>query len=348
MALIFRKHAIAAGLLVLAAHLFLLPLNVLAIPVSEYQQNLKNAVAALEALYEMDEEDAQYDAKFHQTIDGIRTTLPQQQAVQIGDESIHVSNVEIHQLVDQLEQSEDQFDEMRPLIDKLNAIEQRVGERQSMVASGESKGWSKSRLESILARPEYATGERGPNALTRLLRDIIAWIENLFPKRQPMEPTRAMSVSRVVTIIVIACAVLLLVYVARLLLTRFKLSRRYKAPRKREARIVLGERLEPEETSTNLLSEAETLAKLGELRAAIRKAYIALLVELGDRKIISLAQHKTNRDYLRGLRDVPQLHSQMRGLTDRFERHWYGFAEASENDWQEFRAGYLAALQTGK
>ena len=348
MALIFRKHAVVVGLMMLAAHLFLLPPNVAAIPASEYQQNLKTAVAALEALYEMDEDDAEYDAKFQQIIEGIRTTLPQQQAVEIGEESIQINNAEIHHLVDRLEHSEEQIDEIGQLIDKLNAIEQRVADRQAMPASGESKGWAKSRLESILARPEYATGERGPNALTRLLRDIIAWFENLFPKRQPMESGRAVSVSRVVLIVVIACAVALLVYVARLLLGRFRVSKRYKAPGKREARIVLGERLEPEETSTNLLSEAESLAKRGELRAAIRKAYIALLVELGDRKIISLAQHKTNRDYLRGLRDVPQLHSQMRGLTDRFERHWYGFAEASENDWQEFRAGYLAALQTGK
>ena len=348
MALIFRKHTFVAGLMVLVAHLFLIPLDVAAIPVTEYQQNLKNAVAALEALYEMDVEDAEYEAKFRQTVENIRTTLPQQQAVEIGEESIQVNNAEIHQLVEKLEQSEEQIDEMRQLIDKLNAIEQRVADRQAMTASGETKGWAKSRLESILARPEYATGERGPNALTRFLRDIIAWFENLFPKPQPMEPARAMSVSRVVVIIVIACAALLLLYVLKLLLTRFRVSKRFKAPKKREARIVLGERLEPEETSTNLLSEAESLAKRGELRAAIRKAYIALLVELGDRKIISLAQHKTNRDYLRGLRDVPQLHSQMRGLTDRFERHWYGFAEASENDWQEFRAGYLAALQTGK
>ena len=110
-------------------------------------------------------------------------------------------------------------------------------------------------------------------------------------------------------------------------------------------RVRLGERLEPEQTATDLLSEAEELARRGELRAAIRKAYIALLVELGDRKFISLAQHKTNRDYLNALRSVPQLHSRMRGLTDSFERHWYGFANATENDWQEFRTGYLAARQ---
>ena len=101
-----------------------------------------------------------------------------------------------------------------------------------------------------------------------------------------------------------------------------------------------------EATATDLLSEAEALARQGDLRAAFRKAYIALLVELGDRKMISLAHHKTNRDYLNSLRSVPQLHSRMRGLTDSFERHWYGFANATPNDWQDFRAGYLAALQT--
>jgi hypothetical protein len=109
----------------------------------------------------------------------------------------------------------------------------------------------------------------------------------------------------------------------------------------------LGERLEPDATATDLLSEAEALARQGDLRAAIRKAYIALLVELGDRKLISLAHHKTNRDYLNSVRSIPDLHSQMRGLTDSFERHWYGFASATANDWQDFRAGYLAALRGG-
>lgn len=95
-----------------------------------------------------------------------------------------------------------------------------------------------------------------------------------------------------------------------------------------------------------MLAEAEALAREGQIRAAIRKTYIALLVELGDRKILSLAQHKTNRDYLRALSNNPSLYGNMRGLTDSFERHWYGFAETSPNDWQMFKAAYLAALRT--
>ena len=95
------------------------------------------------------------------------------------------------------------------------------------------------------------------------------------------------------------------------------------------------------------MRKSPLLARSGDLRAAIRKGYIALLVELGDRNVISLAQYKTNRDYLRAVSNVPQLHSPLKRLTESFERHWYGFAEATQNDWQDFRARYREALETG-
>jgi hypothetical protein len=125
------------------------------------------------------------------------------------------------------------------------------------------------------------------------------------------------------------------------------LQSRGKKKQKREARIVLGERLEPDQTSADLLAQAEALARRGDLRAAIRKAYIAFLCELADRKVISLAQHKTNRDYLNSVRERAVLHSSMRKLTNSFERHWYGLVPAGENDWLEFRAGYQKALRIG-
>ncbi len=88
------------------------------------------------------------------------------------------------------------------------------------------------------------------------------------------------------------------------------------------------------------MSEAEALARRGELRAAIRRAYIALLVEMGDRKIISLAQYKTNRDYLRAVREIEPLYGNVKQLTDSFELHWYGLAQATETDWLAFRSAY--------
>jgi hypothetical protein len=121
-------------------------------------------------------------------------------------------------------------------------------------------------------------------------------------------------------------------------------GRKAKKKEKDTARIVLGERLEPDQSARDLLSEAEALARRGEVRAAIRKAYIALLVELGDRRIISLAQYKTNRDYLRSVRAVEPLYGDVKELTDSFERHWYGLTQATETDWLAFRSAYKQAL----
>jgi len=66
-----------------------------------------------------------------------------------------------------------------------------------------------------------------------------------------------------------------------------------------------------------------------------------------NRKIVSLAQHKTNRDYLNAVRERVHLYSSMRQLTNSFELHWYGFQPPAESDWNEFRAGYQKALRPG-
>ena len=113
---------------------------------------------------------------------------------------------------------------------------------------------------------------------------------------------------------------------------------RAKKKEKEEARIVLGERLAPGQTPAGLISEAEALARAGDLRGAIRKAYIAVLFELGERRILRLAAHKTNRDYLSAIRrERAALYGDMQPLTHNYERHWYGFAPATDADWHDFR-----------
>nr|MBA3693948.1 DUF4129 domain-containing protein [Acidobacteriota bacterium] len=123
-------------------------------------------------------------------------------------------------------------------------------------------------------------------------------------------------------------------------------ANRFKDREKREKkeRVILGERLADNETAQNLFDEAERLARTGNLRGAIRKGYIALLCELSERKIIGLSQHKTNRDYLKDVRKQNELYKNMSGLTNNYERHWYGFDSAEETDWEEFRNGYRKAV----
>jgi len=333
----------------LALLFFVFPVNVLAIPISDYQQNLKKAITALDTLTQSDENEStnDYNKRFDQTIEGVRQALPENQTVESETETYNVDNSWLHRDLDNLKQSVDILKETSEINERLRALEARIAERQKPIQSGESKDQAKDKLEGILARPEYATGAKGPNALTRLIQDILRWLQKLFPKRSPMESSRANYLTKIAEVVVVLVTLFVLGYAARFLFAHFKGSRKRQRSAKQEARIVLGERLEPDQTASDLLSEAEALARRGDLRAAIRKAYIALLVELGDRKLISLAQHKTNRDYLNSLRNAPQLHSSMKGLTDSFERHWYGLVQATPNDWQDFRTGYLATLQTG-
>jgi hypothetical protein len=338
-----------ACVVVLLAFLFVCPANVAAIPIAEYHQNLKHAIAELEKLIEVDKDwdETDFQKRLLETIEDVRATLPVNQTVEIDGEVCSVDNSSLHKNLEDLEKlpATEQFDKVEHIAELLKAIEARITEREAAVERAQNKEQAKSKLESILSRPEYATEQRGPNALSRLIRDFFRWLENLFPKRRPVPPGHVDWFILVVQILVIGFALAVLLYVVKILLTRFRRTRRTKKPKKKEARIVLGERLEPEATSTDLLSQAELLARNGDLRAAIRKGYIALLVELGDRKMISLAQHKTNRDYLNSVKSVAPLHATMRGLTDSFERHWYGFEQTTPDDWQDFRAGYLAALR---
>ena len=342
----------AATHLILAAVLLLVPAVANAGPISDadYQRNLQKAVAALENLHQIDEAETPYyyQNEFNDTLTAVREALPEQQQVQSSDEVCSVDNAWVHAALKDIESAkpEDRPDKLAQLADRLKAIEQRVAYERRAATGADNKANSKEKLEGILARPEYTTQAKGPNALSRLIQDFIRWIQQFLPEPVRIQPGRSRGVAVVAQIAVLIVALLIILYVVRILSRRFRRTRKKRAPKKRGARIVLGEQLKPEDTATDLLSEAEVLARRGELRAAIRKAYIALLVELGDRKVITLEQHKTNRDYLNAVRSLPLLHPTMRALTESFELHWYGFAEATENDWNNFRLRYKQALQT--
>jgi hypothetical protein len=179
-----------------------------------------------------------------------------------------------------------------------------------------------------------------------VLERIVRWIAKLFPNIKPMKPGGSLWIARIAQILVVGVCLAAVAFLVWRYGPRFMQGRR-KKKKKREARIILGERLEPDQTSADLLAQADALARNGDLRSAIRKAYIALLCELGDRKLISIAQYKTNRDYLYSVRDKGSLYSSMRKLTASFELHWYGLVPAGENDWTDFRNDYQKTLRTG-
>ncbi len=330
--------------------IFFVPAFVHAATIAEYQRNLKAAITALDTLTQSDEEetDSAYRQRFVNTLTNVRALLPESQMVDCGEELCTVDNSWLHDELKGLQKASDDdwFRQLTRIIERLKALDERVTELQSATVSGGSKSDAKQRLSGILSRPEYATKSRAKSALARIIEAIARWIQKLFGRHVPGEQVGRSRVTSIVQIIVIALAVGVLLYVIKLLIPRFIRPRKKERKAKSEPRIVLGERLEPDASAVDLLAEAEALARGGQIRAAIRKAYIALLVELGERKVISLAHHKTNRDYLRSVKSVPALYPLMSGLTDSFERHWYGLGQPEVADWQNFRDAYRAAVQT--
>jgi hypothetical protein len=323
-----------------------------AVTLDDYRHQVSRARASiqeLQAAYAADYP-SQREQFIAATIALVRAELPAQETVLLGRQTVAVDNTWLHKALDELEKPRGDNARRTALLAHIDERLRALGERLDEMQNGKpvaSKDDNKTRLAEILRRSEYNKQAEEGGALTRLINRFLRWLgrSRLFPQTKPLQPGSAMALSRVAQVIVIGISVAAIGFLIWKFAPRYLRNRRKKKTR-REARIVLGERLEPDQTSADLLAQAELLARSGDLRAAIRKAYIALLCELGDRKVISLAQHKTNRDYLGAVRDRPSLFSSMRGLTNSFEIHWYGFVPPGEDDWKEFRNGYQQALKT--
>ena len=338
--------------LLCAALLVLLSASVsLSIPFNDYRDHVNKAISALDRLIQSKEgqTESQRADSISEIIRSTRQALPRTEMVQWQGTSFVADNSWLDDDLKEFEAMPALDANRARLLDRirerLQALQERLEETsKAEQTQGLRKDEMKGRLTAILQRSEYAGEVDKPSALERFLRWFLEWLNKLFPRTSQLSPGGARMVTRIAQIFVAGLAAAVIAYVIWLTVPYLLHQRRTKRKTKAEARVVLGERLEPDQSGADLLAEAEALARAGDLRGAIRKGYIALLVELGDRKVISLAQYKTNRDYLRSVREIENLYGNMEKLTSSFEQHWYGLAQASETDWTTFRAFYRAAL----
>lgn len=333
------------------------PIRVEAATLTNYRERVAQAAATLEKLLGAYSEDlSMRQQHIAPTIAQVRADLPAKETVISNGERVEVDNSWLQDALSDYERAswgeQSSAETLWRIIERLRALEARLTEVEKAKAATASKDDNKARLAEILRRAEFNQKAEQGNAMQRLSQAIAEWLEKLFrkffPNAKPMQPGTARTLSTVAQVVVIAIALAVIAFVVWKLLPRYLRSRSRKKKQQREARIVLGERLEADQTASDIFAEAEALARSGDLRAAIRKAYIALLCELGDRKLISLAQHKTNRDYLNAVRDKTHLYGSMRPLTASFENHWYGFVPVGENDWLAFRQGYRKAVTSSE
>jgi hypothetical protein len=325
------------------------PAAATAISIGEYHQNIRQAVTALDSLAQSDENENTFDyaARSVETVSGVRKLLPPKETVEWAGTTFAIDNSWLHTELDEYNKAkyEDRLDVLRKTTERLQALEQRIAEVESSGSTPVTdKEEARRKLKEILQRPGYGSKAKGQNALSRLVERFLKWFQNLFPKPKQLSPGRAGILSQVAQVVVVVLAIGVIAFVLKTFLPRLLRRRKSEKKVKQHARIVLGETLAPDQSAVDLLSEAEALARRGELRAAIRKAYIALLVELGERKILQLAEHKTNRDYLSAVYQNQLLYGNVKQLTDSFERHWYGLTQVSETDWRAFRSAYERTL----
>lgn len=321
----------------------------------EYRENIRYFKGNLNSLIFPDENRTEKDEQdFVQAVaDELPKLFPSKQTVEFENTSVETDNDWIVNKYSRFKDLEKDSSERRQILaelyERLDAIERKLDELETAAASTRSKDEEKQKLSEILKRPEYAKPEQNQESLMmRAYNKFVEWLKSLFsrPDTEPLKPLTLPAVPFFLQLLIYALLLGLIGFLvykfAPYLINRIRTRERSD---KRE-RVILGELIADDEGSETLFSDAERLAQAGDLRGAIRKGYIALLCELSDRKIIGLSINKTNRDYLRDVRKRRELHQNMYGLTNDFEKHWYGFEEANENDWNEFKDNYQKAVKS--
>lgn len=322
---------------------------------AEYRENIKAAKILVQSLIYTDVEEmsaAEYSNYERRALAEIRAAVPASEKIDWQGAAIETNNRWLIDNLDEFEKESKKSAKREAILtevgERLEAIEQKLTEPENSSASTRTKDEDKRKLAEILRREEYLKPEKPEESLfQKAWRKIKEWLRGLLPQPQAPAPTEAIGFQSFSLVLQIILYALILGFVG-FLIYRFSpfLAQKFKRRERKEKRerVILGERLGEDETAQNLFDEAERLAGAGNLRGAIRKGYIALLCELSDRKIIGLARHKTNRDYLRDVRKSGELYENMNGLTVNFERHWYGSESVEEKDWNEFKNGYKKAV----
>ncbi len=332
------------------------PLPGFAATLAQYSENISYAKdLTIEMLYP-DAENmsaAEYLKFERETLSEIRKALPKNEKVEWRETSIETDNQWLSDKLDVLENEAENSSKREQILteiyERLDAIELKLEELENPSTQIRTKDEDKQKLAEILRREEFQKPEAKTESLfQKIIRKINQWFAEFFPRPNLPESSAKgfQSFSFILQMLLYAAilgAIGFLIYrFAPLFANRF----RQREKNEKQDRVILGERLAENETAQNLFSQAEKLAREGDMRGAIRKGYVALLCELNDRKIIGLAQHKTNRDYLRDVRPRRELYENMNGLTSNFERHWYGFESANQTDWEEFRKDYKKAVNS--
>ncbi len=281
----------------------------------------------------------------------LRALLPVSKTVATSQGDQEISHQWFHSKLDEFVTANDMNKRAAILVgidERLVSIETKITQLERATEDARrNKDEQKQRLAEIMTREEYQKpADKQESVFERWLASFLQWLDSLFPRTSGEKPTvdGMPNLAYWLQIILFTLVVGLLIFAGYKLLPAIFPSLRRQKKETKDDRMILGDRIATDENSSVLFEEAERLARSGDIRGAIRKGYIAILCELSDRKMIGLARHKTNRDYLRDVRSISELHDDMRWMTGSFESHWYGLQDSDPTAWESFRAKYKEAI----
>ncbi len=193
-------------------------------------------------------------------------------------------------------------------------------------------------LRQILARPEFREVPEDLNFIQRILQ----WLSNAINRLLDllfgdMEISGGIPVE-----ITIAVTALLLAAVLGFVF-RDSLRNLFNEVELAEAATGEGEIL-----SSRLANQkALELSGSGDYRHALRYLYLSALLLLDERGVLRYNRAQTNREYLRQVRDRPELANHLKEVVDTFDRVWYGYHPLDEAGYKEY-AGHVTALEETK
>lgn len=327
----------------IAAALLCLVVSAAGASLDEYQKRIETAAMDADTLAEKGDRDAS-------TIGEMRRLVPPTESVDASGGG-ETDNAWLKNELDAYLNDTDpaaRRARMAAISERLQAISANIDDLKKASAAARTKDEDKQKLAEILRRAEYQKPEAKEESLfQRWSRRFMEWLRSVFPDapRPSGAPSGLGSFRVILQVLIFAIVLGLIVF----LLYRFgpSVARRFgfRVKEKKRDRVILGERIGADETAQDVFGEAERLARDGRLRDAIRKGYIAALCELADRKVVRLARHKTNRDYLRDVRKTRErLFENMSELTGTYERNWYGLRTSQAADWEDFRERYRQTI----
>ena len=210
------------------------------------------------------------------------------------------------------------------LLARLQAIR-----REAQALAAEPSGpdsTAPEKLREILARPEFGS-VRGPNWLDRMAERIRKWLDDWID-RLTSRLSGHERIAKFLTflpwaILICAAGFLLAWMVGRLV--RRPTTQRLNLP---------GPVPTPVQSWQRMVEAARTAASAQEYREAIRLAYWAAIVRLGNLKLWVVDPTRTHREYLRAVRSDQVEHEPLALLTRAFEMAWYAARSPSASDFQ--------------